>query len=277
MKIALASQPTLDDSIALNVNRIEKALASLRKKVDLVAFGESYLQGFNSLKWNFERDRTVAVSVDSQPIKMLRYTAKKYSVAVSFGYYELCGEAIYSSYMFIGKNGEIVNNFRRVSKGWKEYDITDEHYKEGDGFKTFTYMGKRIALAVCGDLWYEENIEQINKEKFDFKAFGQAIKAARKAKGISRNQLADTLNIAPRYIASIENSGQHPSLQILYELVTLLDVSVDQFFFPEREQEKSTRRRQLDTMLDGMSEKDLKILSATAKGIEEANNDETGE
>lgn len=94
-----------------------------------------------------------------------------------------------------------------------------------------------------------------NKEKFDFKAFGQAIKAARKAKGISRNQLADTLNIAPRYIASIENSGQHPSLQILYELVTLLDVSVDQFFFPEREQEKSTRRRQLDTMLDGMSEK----------------------
>ena len=99
-----------------------------------------------------------------------------------------------------------------------------------------------------------------SKEKFDFKAFGQAIKAARKAKGISRNQLADTLNIAPRYIASIENSGQHPSLQILYELVTLLDVSVDQFFFPEREQEKSTRRRQLDTMLDGMSETDLKIM-----------------
>lgn len=62
--------------------------------------------------------------------------------------------------------------------------------------------------------------------RFDFKAFGQAIKAARKAKGISRNQLADKMNIAPRYIASIENSGQHPSLQIFYELVTLLDVSV---------------------------------------------------
>ena len=122
----------------------------------------------------------------------------------------------------------------------------------------------------------EMNMKQ-SKEKFDFKAFGQAIKAARKAKGISRNQLADTLNIAPRYIASIENSGQHPSLQILYELVTLLDVSVDQFFFPEREQEKSTRRRQLDTMLDTMSETDLKIMSATAKGIEEANNDRTGE
>lgn len=75
--------------------------------------------------------------------------------------------------------------------------------------------------------------QKINK--YDFKAFGQAIKEARKAKGISRNQLADQMNIAPRYIASIENSGQHPSLQIFYELVTLLDVSVDQFFFPKNE------------------------------------------
>ena len=102
---------------------------------------------------------------------------------------------------------------------------------------------------------------------YDFKAFGQAIKAARKAKGISRNQLADRLNIAPRYIASIENSGQHPSLQILYELVTLLDVSVDQFFFPEREQEKSTRRRQLDTLLDDLSEGGLHIVTETAKAV----------
>lgn len=28
-------------------------------------------------------------------------------------------------------------------------------------------------------------------DKYDFKAFGQAIKAARKAKGLSRNELAD--------------------------------------------------------------------------------------
>lgn len=78
--------------------------------------------------------------------------------------------------------------------------------------------------------------------RFDFKAFGQAIKAARKAKGISRNQLADKMNIAPRYIASIENSGQHPSLQIFYELVTLLDVSVS-----PRRRSKSNRKRRKST------------------------------
>ena len=107
------------------------------------------------------------------------------------------------------------------------------------------------------------------KIKYDFKAFGQAIKAARKAKGISRNQLADKMNIAPRYIASIENSGQHPSLQIFYELVTLLDISVDAFFFTDKETGKSTQRRQLDSLLDEVSDKGLQIVTATAKEIKE--------
>ena len=112
--------------------------------------------------------------------------------------------------------------------------------------------------------------------RFDFKAFGQAIKAARKAKGISRNQLADKMNIAPRYIASIENSGQHPSLQIFYELVTLLDVSVDQFFFPDKSAEKDTQRRQLDTLLDSMSEKGIRVVTATAKEIAEVETEDRG-
>ena len=107
-----------------------------------------------------------------------------------------------------------------------------------------------------------------NKEKFDFKAFGQAIKAARKAKGISRNQLADTLNIAPRYIASIENSGQHPSLQIFFELIQRYHISVDQFLL-ETPPEKNTQRRQLDALLDGMSDKGIRIVTATAREITE--------
>lgn len=105
------------------------------------------------------------------------------------------------------------------------------------------------------------------KIKYDFNAFGQAIKAARKAKGYSRNALANELNIAPRYIASIENSGQHPSLQIFYELVTLLDISVDTFFFPDKKTGKSTQRRQLDSLLDEVSDKGLRIVTATAKEV----------
>lgn len=104
-------------------------------------------------------------------------------------------------------------------------------------------------------------------ELYDFKAFGQAIKTARMQRGLSRNELGDIINIAPRYIASIENSGQHPSLQIFYELVTFFDISVDQFFFPNKDNQVNTQRRQLDALIDEMDDSGLTILTATAKGI----------
>lgn len=87
---------------------------------------------------------------------------------------------------------------------------------------------------------------------YDFAAFGQAIKAARTGRNESRKKVSDEMNISPRYLANIENKGQQPSLQIFYELVTRYDISVDQFFFPDKTAEKSTQRRQLDTLLDSM-------------------------
>ena len=52
--------------------------------------------------------------------------------------------------------------------------------------------------------------------KYDFKAFGAAIKAAREGRKESRKKVGDEMFISPRYLANIENKGQHPSLQILY-------------------------------------------------------------
>ena len=104
---------------------------------------------------------------------------------------------------------------------------------------------------------------------YDFKAFGAAIKAARKEcgesrkkvikaarkeYGESRKKVSDELYISPRYLANIENKGQQPSLQVFYDLVTRYHISVDQFFFPNSDAEKSTNRRQLDALLDGMSD-----------------------
>ena len=102
---------------------------------------------------------------------------------------------------------------------------------------------------------------------YDFTAFGKAIKAARMAKGESRKNVSDDMDISPRYLANIENKGQQPSLQIFYELVTRYDISVDQFFFPNKEVSKTTERRQLDTLLDGMSDNGLHIVTETAKAI----------
>ena len=108
---------------------------------------------------------------------------------------------------------------------------------------------------------------------YNFAAFGQAIKAARTGRKESRKDVGDAMNISPRYLANIENKGQQPSLQIFYELVTRYNISVDQFFFPDKASEKSTQRRQLDVMLDGMSDKGIRIITATAKGIADVENE----
>ena len=70
-----------------------------------------------------------------------------------------------------------------------------------------------------------------------------------------------------------ENKGQQPSLQVFYDLVTRYHISVDQFFFPNDNAEKSTQRRQLDTLLDSMSDNGLRIVAATAKEITEVEKD----
>ena len=103
--------------------------------------------------------------------------------------------------------------------------------------------------------------------EFDFKPFGAAIKAARMARKESRKEAAEALNISPRYLANIENVGQKPSLPVFIDLVMRYNISVDQFILPDVTMEKSERRRQLDAMLDQMSEVGLAIMLSTADGI----------
>jgi len=107
-------------------------------------------------------------------------------------------------------------------------------------------------------------------ELYDFRPFGLAIKEARAKRQMTRNDVAGIIHIDPRYLTNIENKGQHPSLQIFYKLVTLFNLSVDQFFYPAAHPAKSTRRRQMDETLDGLDDNDLIILEATAEGIAKA-------
>ena len=104
--------------------------------------------------------------------------------------------------------------------------------------------------------------------KYDFKAFGAAIKAARTGRKESRKKVSDEMYISPCYLANIENNGQHPSLQIFFELMLRYNISVDQFLL-DMPTEKNTQRRQLDALLDGISDTGLRIVAATAKEIAE--------
>ena len=105
------------------------------------------------------------------------------------------------------------------------------------------------------------------EDKYDFRAFGLAIKEARKKQGLTREQVGAMIEIDPRYLTNIENKGQHPSLQVFFVLVSLLNVSVDEFFLSSDSLAKSSRRRQLESKIDNFTDADLVIMESVADGI----------
>lgn len=111
-------------------------------------------------------------------------------------------------------------------------------------------------------------IEQ-DKRRFDFHAIGKEIKEKRKTRGMTQEELAYIVDRAPRTIMYNENDGQHPSLNTFYQMVTMFDISVDQYFYPSQNRGSECRKR-IDAMLNSLDEKELKIVEATIQAMKAA-------
>ena len=152
MRIGLVSYRCRSRDIVFNMDQIEQAMKCSEGNVDLLCFGEAFLQGFDSLCWDYDTDKQIALELASDTIGRLRNWTVQYGISLVTGYIEKDQDKLYSSCVVIS-GGKIVQNYRRVSKGWKEYSITDAHYCEGSKTEPFSLNGKSISLALCGDFW----------------------------------------------------------------------------------------------------------------------------
>ncbi len=89
--------------------------------------------------------------------------------------------------------------------------------------------------------------EKKDTHSFDFRPLGLAIREAREKAGLSRNDLCDKVFYGERHIADIENIGKHSSFLLFHDLVTMFNISVDEYFYPAKNVEKNTSRRQIDS------------------------------
>ena len=62
---------------------------------------------------------------------------------------------------------------------------------------------------------------------FDNRKIGSRIQSARQKKGMSRKELADTVNISPQHLGNIENGDKGISLHKLCEVAKALNVTTD--------------------------------------------------
>lgn len=151
--IALASAPFTNRATAQNLATLLHFMEdAARQNADLICFGESFLQGFDCLDWDFTADCRIALSQDSPEIGRIRQTSRQLGIDVMFGFIERDGDTLYSSCMLV-EQGEIARCYRRMSVGWKEQDRTDDHYREGTQAELFCYRGWQCVITLCGDMW----------------------------------------------------------------------------------------------------------------------------
>ena len=106
--------------------------------------------------------------------------------------------------------------------------------------------------------------------RFDFHGLGLAIKQAREERGWTQAYVAELVGKTDRTIMNIENKGQHPSFNLFFKLVTMFDISVDQFFYREEQRDEHSCRKHIDVLLNSMNEKELVVMEATAEGLKKA-------
>lgn len=153
MKIALASARVRNNDVPFNLAQMRKYMLQAKaQNADLICFGESFLQGFDALSWEYEKDRAIALSVEDDLFRQLIHESAELGIDLLFGFLERDDQTLYSSCALLG-NGRIIRLYRRVSVGWKESTRTDDHYREGDTVEAFDYRGKKCLIALCGDLW----------------------------------------------------------------------------------------------------------------------------
>ena len=91
---------------------------------------------------------------------------------------------------------------------------------------------------------------------------GNAIRDARLKKGYTQDKLSEMLDITLVHLANIEGGRRNPSVPLLFQMMELLDFSVDTLVFPERAQSHVLHT-------DGLSEKEADALARLIDAMKE--------
>ncbi|MCL2514098.1 MAG: helix-turn-helix transcriptional regulator [Oscillospiraceae bacterium] len=91
------------------------------------------------------------------------------------------------------------------------------------------------------------------------KNLGPAVKKARVNIMLSQEQLAEKLNITATHVKHIEGGHRFPSVEVLFRLATILNLSLDQLIFDEADN-KDFINKKIIALLNACEDNELKIV-----------------
>jgi predicted amidohydrolase len=168
-RVALAV-PKLSESIVKNQELIISFInEAAHNHSDLVIFPECAVTGLID-NGEFGHDRIIACSIGDAFYNRLRSAAMSLHIRVVIGILEQSQGKLYDSVLFFNKDGSLSGVYRRISKwNW------NPEYCVGTEIPVIDSDIGRFAFLLCGDLFYQNVVDELKKLNFDYLLYPVAV------------------------------------------------------------------------------------------------------
>ncbi len=148
VKAALYQMSICWEDKETNCKKAEKQMERAGKDgADLFLLPEMSFTGF-SMHTDVTKEK------DEQTIKRMRDCARRYHMAVGFGWVKDCGEKSENHYTVVGKNGEVLSDYVKIHPF--SYMKEDAYFQGGSKLSYFSLNGLTCSLFLCYDLRFPE-------------------------------------------------------------------------------------------------------------------------
>lgn len=100
-------------------------------------------------------------------------------------------------------------------------------------------------------------------------ALREAIRNERKNKRITQEELAEMLEVSPTHVKHIESGHRKPSVEILFALAKILNISLDEVVFPKKDTPRDATRGKIERLLDVSDEASLHFILSVLEALRE--------
>ena len=83
------------------------------------------------------------------------------------------------------------------------------------------------------------------------------------------SKLAEMLEVSPTHVKHIESGHRKPSIEILFEIAKILNISLDGVVFSKNESARTDTRKEIDRLLDVSDEASLRFILSVLEALRE--------
>ena len=98
-------------------------------------------------------------------------------------------------------------------------------------------------------------------------ALRETIRNERKNKRITQEELAEMLEVSPTHVKHIESGHRKPSIEILFELAKILNISLDEVVFPKNGTPNDATRGKIERLVDVSDEASRQFMLSVLEAL----------